>query len=142
LHKKNIIHGDFHSGNIPINSDAVNEKNFSPCAKITDFGRSKQENAPSDQNMVYGIIPYVAPEVLNGGRYTKKSDIYSLGMIIWEMTSGHKPFYDREHDSILILDILGGRRPEFIDGTPEELVTLIKKCWHNDVLKRPTASEI
>ncbi|CAG8594338.1 2300_t:CDS:2 [Cetraspora pellucida] len=139
LHKKNIIHCDFHSGNILINKDS---RFHSPCAKITDFGRSKLVNATSNRDVIYGIIPYVAPEVLRGEPYTKQSDIYSLGMIIWEMTSGHKPFYDREHDTDLILAILDGLRPDFIDDTPKELVELIKKCWDNDVSKRPKASDI
>ncbi|CAG8483213.1 8499_t:CDS:1, partial [Cetraspora pellucida] len=82
----------------------------------------------------------VASEVLRGEPYTKQSDIYSLGMIIWEMMSGHKPFYDREHDTDLILVILDGLRPDFIDDIPKELVQLIKKCWDNDLSKLLTSN--
>ncbi|RIB26729.1 kinase-like domain-containing protein, partial [Gigaspora rosea] len=134
LHDKDIIHCDFHSGNILINhgDPKIN-------VKICDFGTSKLADVSSDYNEVYGVISYIAPEVFKHGHYTKKSDIYSLGMIIWEVMSGYKPFYGREHDVTLILDILDGLRPNFIEGIPKEINDLMKKCWENDPLKRPTA---
>ncbi|CAG8749811.1 14312_t:CDS:1, partial [Racocetra fulgida] len=55
---------------------------------------------------IYGVIPYIAPEIFIREKYTTVSDIYSFGMIMWEMTTGQKPFYDRNHDEYLILDIL------------------------------------
>ena len=45
-----------------------------------------------DTNEIFGVIPYLAPEVLTGKPYTKKSDVYSFGMIMWEFTTGKKPF--------------------------------------------------
>ncbi|RIB01479.1 kinase-like domain-containing protein [Gigaspora rosea] len=134
LHQKDIIHCDFHSGNILINDDG--------CAKISDFGVSKLADMSYNHNQIYGIIPYVAPEVLEHGHYTKQSDIYSLGMIMWEVINGCKPFCDREYDAFLILEIIYGLRPKFIDGTPQELIDLIEKCWNYIPSKRPTANEI
>ena len=74
--------------------------------------------------------------------YTKESDIYSFGMIMWEFTTGKKPFHDRPHDEYLILDILKGERPQITDDTPEFYADLMKRCWHHDPKNRPTAEEI
>jgi len=53
-------------------------------------------------------FPYIAPEVLFGKLYTKSSDIYSIGIIMWELTSGVSAFNDRPHDFELSLDICKG----------------------------------
>ena len=52
----------------------------------------------SKDKAVYGVIPFVAPEVLQGGKYTDKADIYGFGMIMWEILSGEPPLIDREYD--------------------------------------------
>src|SRR5439155_10339761 len=77
-----------------------------------------------------------------GEPYTKKSDIYSFGMIMWEYTTGKKPFYDRSHNHCLILDILEGKRPEIADDTPKFYADIMKKCWDPNPENRPTAKEI
>src|SRR5438094_434312 len=91
---------------------------------------------------LFGIVPYLAPEVLSGKPYTKESDIYSFGMIMWEFTTGKKPFHYRSHDHNLILDVLEGKRPEITEDTPEFYVDLMKKCWDPKPGNRPTAEEI
>src|SRR6185437_11383308 len=90
----------------------------------------------------YGVIPYMAPEVLRGKPYTPASDIYSFAMIMWELTSLVPPFDDRPHDFHLSLSICKGERPEIIEGTPQCYIDLMKKCWDLDPLKRPSASEL
>src|SRR5437763_677464 len=84
----------------------------------------------------------MAPEVLSKKLYTKESDIYSFGMIMWEHTAGKKPFHDRPHDHYLTLDILKGERPQITDDTPEFYVELMKRCWDHNPENRPTAREI
>ncbi|CAG8802207.1 10854_t:CDS:1, partial [Racocetra fulgida] len=103
---------------------------------IADLGISKPVDASSDDNAIYGVIPYVAPEVLKRGKFTQASDIYSFGMIMWEVISGCRPFSDRKHDEHLILDILNGFRPEIPTNTPQDFVKLMEKCWHSDSEKR------
>ena len=63
-------------------------------------------------------------------------------MIMWEFTSGVSPFYDRAHDLQLCLSICRGERPKIIENTPQCYINLMKKCWDEDPLKRPSALEV
>ena len=65
-----------------------------------------------------------------------------MGMIMWELTSGCKPFANVEHDTDLIYEIIDGKRPEITSDTPECFANLMKRCWDSDPLKRPSISEI
>ena len=122
-----------HSGNI-LSYDIWNS-----C--IGDLGLCRQV-VEDNKNKIYGVIPYLAPEVLSKKPYTKESDIYSFGMIMWEYTSGKKPFHDRPHNHHLISDILKGERPQITDDTPEFYAELMKRCWDHNPENRPTAREI
>ncbi|EXX53482.1 hypothetical protein RirG_243470 [Rhizophagus irregularis DAOM 197198w] len=62
-------------------------------------------------------------------------------MIMWEFTSGVPPFNNRAHDLQLSLSICKGERPEIIENTPQCL-DLMKKCWNEDSLKRPSSDEV
>ncbi|RHZ85726.1 hypothetical protein Glove_61g16 [Diversispora epigaea] len=84
----------------------------------------------------------MAPEVLRGKLFSPASDVYSLGMFMWELTSGIAPFCYRPHDAFLIIDICKGIRPGIVKGTPEIYVNLMKSCWQDDPTKRPTCKEI
>ena len=99
-------------------------------------------NEKGNPNRIFGVIPYLAPEVLSRKPYTKESDIYSFGMIMWEHTTGKKPFHDRPHDHYLMIDILNGERPQITDDTPEFYADLMKRCWDRNPENRPTAKEI
>ncbi|RIA94084.1 kinase-like domain-containing protein [Glomus cerebriforme] len=94
------------------------------------------------KNDVHGVLPYIAPEVLRGKSYTRAADIYSFGIIMWEMTSGIPAFHNISHDFQLSLDICKGIRPEIIEGTMPEYVELMKRCWDNDPEKRPRVYEL
>ncbi|UZO06717.1 uncharacterized protein OCT59_027027 [Rhizophagus irregularis] len=109
IHKLNLIHGDFHSGNI-LNI-------YYGTSVISDLGLCKPVNQSNTNDEIFGVLPYIAPEVLRGKPYTKAADVYSL-------------------------DICKGFRPEIIEGTLPEYVELMKRCWDNDPKKRPTAKEL
>ncbi|EXX66308.1 hypothetical protein RirG_125060 [Rhizophagus irregularis DAOM 197198w] len=64
-------------------------------------------------------------------------------MIMWEFTSGVPPFSDRKYDDIqLSLSICKGERPEIIENTPQCYIDLMKKCWNEDPLERPSALKV
>src|SRR5436305_14575393 len=104
IHKKRLIHQDFHSGNI---------LHHSLSSFITDLGLCKPADKKTDKN-VYGVLPYVAPEVLRGKEYTQASDIYGFGIIIYEVFNGLPPYHDMAHDEFLVVKICQGLRPKFI----------------------------
>src|SRR4051812_48827132 len=134
IHKLNFIHGDFHSGNVLHSKFGY--------AYTSDLGLCRPVNQSDTKYDIYGVLPYMAPEVLCGKPYTKAADIYSLGIIMWELTSGIPAFHNISHDFLLSLDICRGIRPEIIEGTMPEYAELMKRCWDNDPKKRPTAKEL
>ncbi|RGB25835.1 kinase-like domain-containing protein [Rhizophagus diaphanus] len=98
---------------------------------IIDLGLCKpvsdKQDTDNNHSEVYGVIPYMAPEILRRKPYTLESDIYSI-----------PPFNDRAHDHHLILSICEGERPEIIENTPKCYIDLMKKCWDSDPSNRPT----
>ena len=100
------------------------------------------DDAIINNGEIYGKIPYLAPEVLNSGLYTKAADVYSFGIILWELTSCRIPFSNMSQDASLMARIINGKRPEIIEGTPPEFAKLIQECWNKDPILRPTMEEV
>ena len=99
---------------------------------MADFGLSKKiTEASSDTSKIIGMIPYIDPKSFNKfqGQYyrlNKKSDVYSIGILLWQISSGRQPFYEEGngYDISLALAILNGKREKIIDGTPIEFSNL------------------
>ncbi|POG58904.1 kinase-like domain-containing protein [Rhizophagus irregularis DAOM 181602=DAOM 197198] len=134
IHLQNLVHCDFHDGNI-LNH---NERKI----YISDLGLCQPVKSFLKKYDIFGVIPFMAPEVLRGNSYTPASDIYSFSMIMWEFTSGVPPFNNIAHDFQLSLSICEGERPEVIKNTPQCYKDLMKKCWNEDPLKRPSSEEV
>ena len=92
--------------------------------------------------MVQLTSPYLAPEVIRGNPYTEKADIYSLGMLTWEILTGKLPFSDCSHDTYLASKICNGERPPIPPEMPDFFKEFICKCWHADPLQRVSAKEL
>ncbi|KAF0395909.1 kinase-like protein [Gigaspora margarita] len=124
LHENNIIHRDLHSKNILIHQGQP---------KITDFGLSKHINASSNtsKSAIHGVPGYIDPQCFFNLEYkrNKKSDIYSFGVILWEISSGQCPTH---YDEIKIS----------VKGTSPEYVKLYKDCIDIDPASRPEAKSI
>ncbi|POG59845.1 kinase-like domain-containing protein [Rhizophagus irregularis DAOM 181602=DAOM 197198] len=125
IHEENAIHRDLHSGNIL----------FGEYFFISDLGFCGPADKPLKS--IYGNLPYIAPEVIIGKEQTYKSDIYSIAMLMWEISSGQLPFNNYEHDYDLAMNIVNGIRPKIVPGTPLEYKNLMKQCWDADPSKRP-----
>ncbi|CAG8652161.1 14605_t:CDS:2, partial [Acaulospora colombiana] len=132
IHEDNLVHKDLHPGNI-----LRQDHNF---WAISDLGLCGPPSKP--HGSVYGILPYIAPEVLFGSEYTSAADIYSIGMLMYELSTGRLPFSGREHNYELAVDIIDGIRPEIINSLPESYEKLMKRCWDANHVNRPSASEL
>ncbi|RIB05358.1 kinase-like domain-containing protein [Gigaspora rosea] len=137
IHEAGLIHSDFHSGNILLNQNI--DGNID--SYITDLGLSKRKDESSSK-IIYGVMPYVAPEILGGHQHTQEADIYGLGVIMAEMSNGKRPYEAWTINNDLALAICNGLRPEFAFGTPECYIDLAKQCMDSDSQKRPTAKYI
>ncbi|RIB14893.1 kinase-like domain-containing protein [Gigaspora rosea] len=137
IHSHNFIHRDLHSGNI--------FQNHLYNAYIGDLGFATAINKTleSESRGAHGALAYMAPEILRGDIFTKASDIYSLGMIMWEISSGCVVFSECKYDSLsLAIEICEGLRPDILKSTPLCYAELLKRCWNDDQEKRATALEI
>ncbi|RHZ77178.1 hypothetical protein Glove_184g29 [Diversispora epigaea] len=139
IHELDIVHQDFHPGNI-LSSD------FRDSIQISDFGLSKligvNPNNPEKKN-IFGVLPYIAPEVLSGDEeYTKAADVYSYGIIAYEMVTGFPPYPDIPHDKDLAIKICNGLRPKIPFHIPKLITRMIMRCWNARVTHRPTFEEL
>ncbi|GET51350.1 kinase-like domain-containing protein [Rhizophagus irregularis DAOM 181602=DAOM 197198] len=134
IHDAGNIHKDFHSGNILYN-------NHDDILSISDLGMCKPVN-DNEQKGIYGVMPYMTPEVFRGYQYTKAADIYSFGIIMNELMSEEIPYNDIPHNHCLVVKICKGFRPKISEDTPKLIVDLIIKCWDAKAENRPTAKEL
>ncbi|RHZ85814.1 hypothetical protein Glove_60g106 [Diversispora epigaea] len=135
IHELDIVHQDFHPGNIL-------SSHFKNDIMISDFGLSKliweNPNNPEKKN-IFGVLPYIAPEVLSGvEEYTKAADVYSFGIIAYEIVTGFPPYPDIPHDKDLAMKICNGLRPKIPFHTPKLITRIIMRCWDARVTHRPT----
>jgi serine/threonine protein kinase len=107
--------------------------------KVADFGlaRIKEENATMTR---CGTPCWTAPEIIRGDKYGEKADVYSFGIIMWEVLTRRQPFAGRNFMGVS-LDVLEGRRPQIPQECPPAFKKLMNKCWHADPLRRPNMED-
>ena len=89
-----------------------------------------------------GSLRYMAPEVAEGTPYNAAVDVYSFGIMLWELNSGKKPFEGLSRESFYEQVVHGGERPPIKSKWPEPVSSLITQCWDADMWNRPTFREI
>ena len=124
-HKNHIIHRDVKPHNVMLAPNGT--------AKITDFGIAKAVNSATIVDNTEGIIGsvhYFSPEQARGGYVDEKSDIYSLGIVMYEMLTGKVPFDGDNPVNIALMHINGEMTPpsQVVSGVPPALEHIIMKC--------------
>ncbi|CAG8497959.1 10394_t:CDS:2 [Paraglomus occultum] len=135
IHRAGLLHKDLHTGNI-LRSGS--------WTMISDLGLCwNNASVAGTEETVRGVLPYVAPEVLRGMAYTRAADVYSVGMIMYELWSGRPPFETRDYDASLALEICSGKRPEIdTEDIPDYYSIIMQACWDRDPNMRPTSREL
>ncbi|GBC08000.1 hypothetical protein RclHR1_07850002 [Rhizophagus clarus] len=137
LHDNDIIHCDLHGNNILIHQKSI---------KISEFCSSKKiVEKSSNVSKLLGVIPYMDPKSFHNEenyKLNKKSDVFSIGVLLWQISSGYRPFHEVDYDSNLILSILNGKREGIIDGTPIKYSNLYTECWKYEPNERPNIQEV
>eukprot|EP00597_Dinobryon_sp_UTEXLB2267_P003920 CAMPEP_0170074202 /NCGR_PEP_ID=MMETSP0019_2-20121128/11527_1 /TAXON_ID=98059 /ORGANISM="Dinobryon sp., Strain UTEXLB2267" /LENGTH=313 /DNA_ID=CAMNT_0010284311 /DNA_START=646 /DNA_END=1587 /DNA_ORIENTATION=- len=135
-----IIHRDLKPDNIGFNSHGQ--------LKLLDFGlavcvrKSRTASEAFRMTGCTGSLRYMAPEVGLEKPYNEKVDIYSFGVILWQLTSGVLPFEGIRKADFADVVMIGGERPKIRNNLPKELKDLIAACWQENFSLRPTAYEV
>jgi serine/threonine-protein kinase len=133
-HQAGIVHRDLKPANILIDNDGL--------LKIVDFGVAAAQTQGDTQltktGYVIGSPKYMAPEQILGKKVDERADIYSLGVILYEMFSGVPPYSRGDHMSVMYQHVQGKARPpiDINKELPLELNNLVMKCMSLDKAKR------
>ncbi|CAM9241803.1 unnamed protein product [Scytosiphon promiscuus] len=140
LHSKNTVHGDLKSGNVLLDGDGR--------AKIADFGTSRWSYhtnstglatyATRSSQSTQMSIAWSAPEVLDSEGSTYQSDVYSFGIVVWEVFSRERPWANKTRPTEILTAVLRGCRPSFPVDAPADIVDIAKACWSGEPKERKT----
>ncbi|XP_023703195.1 mitogen-activated protein kinase kinase kinase 7 isoform X2 [Cryptotermes secundus] len=109
--------------------------------KICDFGTACDKKTYMTNNK--GSAAWMAPEVFEGSNYTEKCDVFSWGIILWEVLSRRKPFDDIGGSAFRIMwAVHTGERPPLISGCPKPIEQLMTSCWDKNPASRPSMDEV
>jgi serine/threonine-protein kinase len=135
-HKNGVIHRDLKPSNI-----MLVDENGSECVKIVDFGIAKDTTRDASQKLtttgeLIGSPPYMSPEQCAGDEPDARSDVYSLGCVLYECLIGHPPF--RASNAIALINMHLDQRATFAADTDvsPEMQAVVLKCLEKDPAKR------
>lgn len=132
IHSKDIMHRDIKPENILLDSQLN--------IKLCDFGWSARYSETESRKTLCGTYEYMAPEVFYKNNQTKKTDIWALGILLYELFHGHAPFRGTRMDTIIYA--IKNNFIMFKKYIPERMKQMIIRILMFDPQKRPSISEI
>jgi serine/threonine-protein kinase len=145
-HAEGVIHRDLKPGNIFV----VLESNGSEYVKVLDFGLAKKGTTPHSAtpqtraSMIVGTPEYMAPEQACGQAVSPRTDLYAVGIIMFEMLTGRLPFRADSPMHVAIMQVQNAppAPSSFVDGLPPELDDLILRMLAKDPDQRPLSADL
>ncbi|KAH8583376.1 kinase domain-containing [Cryptosporidium sp. chipmunk genotype I] len=137
LHENGVLHCDLKSSNILLSG------NFN--VKIGDFGLSTLMESPLEIRKMLGCVGthhWMAPEILRGEGFTKSADVYSFGIILWEMITKKIPHEDLNINHIVASVGYGHKKLIIPENIPSTIKSVIKKTWSRNVRNRPNFKQL
>ncbi|CAI5476485.1 unnamed protein product [Closterium sp. Yama58-4] len=136
LHARNIVHRDLKTDNLLLDQKLR-------VVKIADFGVSRVEPGDCSMKRRTGTFGYMAPEVLKEQPYDHKADVYSYGVVLWEIVTCGNPFlFEGLKPEQVCCMVNQGLRPDVPSWCPPALADLMRRCWHHMPARRPDMSEV
>uniref|UniRef100_A0A3P8SFU5 Mitogen-activated protein kinase kinase kinase 12 n=1 Tax=Amphiprion percula TaxID=161767 RepID=A0A3P8SFU5_AMPPE len=134
LHLHKIIHRDLKSPNMLITYD--------DAVKISDFGTSKELSDKSTKMSFAGTVAWMAPEVIRNEPVSEKVDIWSFGVVLWEMLTGEVPYKDVDSSAIIWGVGNNSLQLPVPDSCPDSFKLLLRLCWNCKPRNRPSFRQI
>ncbi|KAL8253437.1 hypothetical protein R6Q59_037130 [Mikania micrantha] len=134
LHENNIIHRDLKSANLLMDENGI--------VKVSDFGVARVQNKSGIMTAETGTYRWMAPEVIEHRPYNHKADVFSFGIVMWELLAKKLPYTSLTPLQAAIGVVQKGLRPVIPKHTHPEIVGLLEQCWQQDPSLRPEFSEI
>uniref|UniRef100_A0A8C7ICH5 mitogen-activated protein kinase kinase kinase n=1 Tax=Oncorhynchus kisutch TaxID=8019 RepID=A0A8C7ICH5_ONCKI len=134
LHLRKIIHRDLKSPNMLITYD--------DAVKISDFGTSKEMSDKSTKMSFAGTVAWMAPEVIRNEPISEKVDIWSFGVVLWEMLTGEVPYKDVDSSAIIWGVGNNSLNLPVPESCPDGFKILLRQCWSCKPRNRPSFRQI
>ncbi|KAI8553968.1 hypothetical protein RHMOL_Rhmol05G0059900 [Rhododendron molle] len=134
LHQNNIIHRDLKAANLLMDEHDV--------VKVADFGVARVKAQSGVMTAETGTYRWMAPEVIEHKSYDHKADIFSFGIVMWELLTGKIPYEYLTPLQAAVGVVQQGLRPTIPKNAHPKLAELLRKCWQQDPTSRPNFSEI
>ncbi|KXZ47489.1 hypothetical protein GPECTOR_35g927 [Gonium pectorale] len=141
IHEKSIVHGDLNPNNVLLVRAPGTPLGF--CLKLADFGLSVRmaEGESHMSNLFQGSPYYCAPEVVLSGKVSKSADMYSLGIMLWELQNGTRPPW-RAGARLRTFPSLNTGELKFSPDTPPRYARLARDCFHGSKDARPAIGAV